>query len=336
MPSVSIRRLIGIIGLVVALATATAIPVGYAVTGYFHESAALGFKARLNAGRVAKYVYAQGSLWRFHRVRLAELIEIEEANEQDRVRQRIYAAPERLVLDDQFVLAWPTFARSAPIVVSGTQVGRIEVEASARPLIVRTGIVAIFGLALAGLSFFLLCRFPLRILDRTMAALERRDEELQAQNYRFETALDNMVQGLCMFDAQKRLVVCNRQYATMYALPAEYAKPGTELRRIIEHRQAHGLWPTELSTDTTNRLLAILPKPESSWYETVDLPDGRVIALSCRHMKGGGWIAVHDDITERTRAEAARLRPRRRPSSCASRSAQRRWPTAPRRPSSPR
>ena len=55
-------------------------------------------------------------------------------------------------------------------------------------------------------------------------------------------ALDYMSQGLCMFDAAERIVVCNRQYLLMYQLPPEAVKPGCTLRELTEHGQQTGLF----------------------------------------------------------------------------------------------
>ncbi len=66
------------------------------------------------------------------------------------------------------------------------------------------------------------------------AKLERAREEIHTQNMRFDTALNNMSQGLCMFDADQRVVVCNERYARMYGLSPENVKPGTTLRQIVE------------------------------------------------------------------------------------------------------
>jgi len=64
---------------------------------------------------------------------------------------------------------------------------------------------------------------------------------VQLQNIRFNAALNNMSQGLCMFDGDKRLVVCNERYARLYALPAELLEPGTSHEAIIKHRVASGI-----------------------------------------------------------------------------------------------
>src|SRR5436309_2903882 len=66
-------------------------------------------------------------------------------------------------------------------------------------------------------------------------------EQLRLQNLRFDAALANMGEGLCMFDGEKRLVVCNDRYAKLYQLPPELLQVGTPHGAIIAHRVAHGI-----------------------------------------------------------------------------------------------
>jgi NO-binding membrane sensor protein with MHYT domain len=69
----------------------------------------------------------------------------------------------------------------------------------------------------------------------------QREEELRVQNLRFETALRHMSQGLCMFDAEKRLAVCNDRYARLYRLPPDLLRVGTPHDVIIAHRVSNGV-----------------------------------------------------------------------------------------------
>ena len=71
---------------------------------------------------------------------------------------------------------------------------------------------------------------------RQLSERESATSQLMIQNARFNAALNNMTQGLCMFDADRRLVVCNEPYARMYALPPELLKVGTPHKTIIAHR----------------------------------------------------------------------------------------------------
>src|SRR3954451_4042928 len=63
-----------------------------------------------------------------------------------------------------------------------------------------------------------------------------------SQNRHLITAVDNMSQGLNMFDAQGRIVLVNRRYLDMYGLSHEAVKPGCSLRELIQHRKDTGLF----------------------------------------------------------------------------------------------
>ena len=77
-------------------------------------------------------------------------------------------------------------------------------------------------------------------LEQQNMLLKAQEEKLRAQNVQLDAALNNMAQGLAMFDAEQRLVICNKRYAEMYGLSPEQVKPGTPLREILEHRIANG------------------------------------------------------------------------------------------------
>ena len=62
----------------------------------------------------------------------------------------------------------------------------------------------------------------------------RRNEHL------LHTVLDNMEQGVLMFDAGARLVFCNRHYLKMYGLSRTLAVPGCSLRDLLRHRTQIG------------------------------------------------------------------------------------------------
>jgi diguanylate cyclase (GGDEF)-like protein len=135
-------------------------------------------------------------------------------------------------------------------------------------------------------------------------ALEQRESELERQNMRFEAAVNNMWQGLCMFDADKRLVICNEDYARMYKLPPELVRPGTSINEIFAARLAAGVHPAGGSPDTYfNRRLAVVENPHDN-IDEVELQDGRVIAVRHHPMPDGGWVATHIDVTEQRRNEA--------------------------------
>jgi diguanylate cyclase (GGDEF)-like protein len=136
--------------------------------------------------------------------------------------------------------------------------------------------------------------------DRTLA-LRQREEQLSAQNLRFDAALNNMSQALLMFDSQARLVISNSRYQEMYGLSSEIVKPGCLLRELLEHRRRDGTFAGDPDSYIENVMSAIAEG--KTWGQLTELPDGRTIAVINHPMAGGGWVATHEDITERRRAE---------------------------------
>jgi diguanylate cyclase (GGDEF)-like protein len=138
---------------------------------------------------------------------------------------------------------------------------------------------------------------------RMEAALAQSNRELEAQNRRFDTAMNNISQGLCFFDGNQRLIVCNHRYIEMYRLPEEIVRPGMTLREIVEHRFTAGSCP-EMTAEqylAWRDNVAVSNKPSDS---TVKLKDGRTFAIHHEPMPDGGWVATHQDITVQCHAEA--------------------------------
>ena len=128
---------------------------------------------------------------------------------------------------------------------------------------------------------------------------------LKLHNERMRIALNNMSQGLCMFDGSERLVVCNRPYMEMYKLTPDIAAPGRTLASLLEFRIANGTFSREPGNTGAN-----WPSAMASGKTTtteVKSHDGRSICVVNRPMAGGGWVATHEDITERRGAERERV-----------------------------
>jgi diguanylate cyclase (GGDEF)-like protein/PAS domain S-box-containing protein len=117
----------------------------------------------------------------------------------------------------------------------------------------------------------------------------------------FEIALNNMSQGLCMFDADANLLVCNERYLEMYGLSRDVVAPGVNLRAILLHRKERGNFAGDPEI-YVKELLAATAKGDVH-TQLVQSGDGRTISIVNGAMANGGWVATHEDITERTRAE---------------------------------
>jgi len=116
-----------------------------------------------------------------------------------------------------------------------------------------------------------------------------------------EVTLENTAHGLCMFDASHRLIVCNRRYAEMYGLSAEQTKPGTLLRSILEARIATGNTPEAAQEYIDKRLAAVTRNVP--YYAVNEFRNGRVVSVTVQPISEGGWVAIHQDITDRRRDE---------------------------------
>ncbi len=279
----NIRRLVGGIGLLIVLLIAGGVPAGYFVVGFHDATDALTFKARLSANRAAKHIFVHERLWQYQHVRLAELIEFPVDN-GEQIRQRIIDPDGTVVLQEAGSLAGPLQKVRVPIKVAGEIVAWLDAETSFRPLLVRTGYVAAITCMLGVVAWLIVIVLPLRVLDQTLL-------KLSMQSSRFQAALDNMTQGLCMFDTNDRLVVHNRRFGEMFGTPA----PNTAVAELLANStpQDHGAG-----------LLFALPGPMLRRDGSVhELPDGRVIQVSRQAMPGGGWVATYEDITERRRSQ---------------------------------
>jgi diguanylate cyclase (GGDEF)-like protein len=136
-----------------------------------------------------------------------------------------------------------------------------------------------------------------------LAALDVRDAELSEQNRLFNAAMAKMSQGLCMFDQDQKLLVCNDRYTEMYGLSHDLSRPGTPFRTIIESRIANGLYVGDNAEAYLDERLASAREAVRN-TRLHELSDGRIIAITHEPMEGGGWVATHDDVTRLRRIEA--------------------------------
>ncbi|GAA0605054.1 hypothetical protein GCM10009416_48240 [Craurococcus roseus] len=132
----------------------------------------------------------------------------------------------------------------------------------------------------------------------------KRDEErLREQHRRLDAALTHMSHGLAMFDAERRLVVCNRRLLEMYGLPDGLGACGTPLRALVEASIARGNHPNLsaefIIADYEARLSG--SEPGTAFAR---LGDGRSIEMSYQPLAGGGAVVTFEDVSERRRAEA--------------------------------
>ncbi len=132
----------------------------------------------------------------------------------------------------------------------------------------------------------------------------RNEESLREQNLLFDAALNNMSQGLCMFDAEGRLIVCNERYIELFDADRNLIRPGVTMEQIFADGVRRGLY-TETVEDLIARRLELLAKGKPVAFDR-PLADGRTIEMSICPLANGGWVGTYEDISERRRVEAER------------------------------
>ena len=126
---------------------------------------------------------------------------------------------------------------------------------------------------------------------------------LRHRNRQLRTAIDSMAQGMCMFDAAERLVVCNTQYYEMYGLTPDDVKVGATLSEVLDRRVAKGTFSRD-PQQYRKEFLAGVREGRTMVHEVKSR--GRLLLVTNHPMKGGGWIGTHEDITELRQAAVQR------------------------------
>jgi PAS domain S-box-containing protein len=137
-----------------------------------------------------------------------------------------------------------------------------------------------------------------------LCAREQAEARLREQKLHLDTALQYMAQGLCMYDADGRLVICNERYLQIYGLSDDVAKPGITIREVLEERTKTGTFIGDAKQSASETMAEIAEGKSSN--RVLGLPDGRLIRTIRRPMPGGGWVSTQEDISEQRRTETER------------------------------
>jgi len=202
----------------------------------------------------------------------------------------------------------PVFAEGKPVAVVATYVDQTERQHQFYASFLKTAAVLSLLTCLAfgipTVAWYRRTKEKLAADRRVVDSIRRGDllaEEAKAQHQRLEATLTNMPHGLCMFDAQKSLVMCNARYTALYNLPPHIVQPGTPLREIIDYRQRMGTAPLQFPNYATHDGIHFT-EGNNNVFE-FELEDGRTIRINHLPLSGGGYIATHEDVTESIRAE---------------------------------
>src|SRR5262249_22186235 len=206
--------------------------------------------------------------------------------------------------------------QSAPLQVSSRMDGRERLLSFRRvphfPLIITVGIETTaaladwrdqtkFVVAAGGVSALLFIGIILLITRQMSFENEASSRRLALEKQRLDFAVDNMTQGLLVFDARERVVVRNQRYLDMFNLSPKVVKPGMTFRELMAYRKRLGSFAgdvDEYCTDYTNANR--LGEVRRSFAVATD---GRSSLIVNQPLADGGWVATLEDITEQKRAE---------------------------------
>jgi diguanylate cyclase (GGDEF)-like protein/PAS domain S-box-containing protein len=151
----------------------------------------------------------------------------------------------------------------------------------------------------AGISALLIVAILFLMIRQVSRQHRHAQRHLALKEQRLDTAVNNLSQGLTLFDAQERLVVCNQRYIEMYGLSPDKIRVGTSFRDVMLHRNE----VRSLHGDPEEARTRILDNIAQGKIIVARTPNGRSVQITHRPVPGGGWVTTHEDITERRRSE---------------------------------
>ncbi|HMI11625.1 MAG TPA: diguanylate cyclase, partial [Bradyrhizobium sp.] len=203
----------------------------------------------------------------------------------------------RSPVDDQDRLGSAAELSQFPIVVvATTTVSAALADWRAQTKFLITGAV-LSALAIAFILFLIV-----RQMNRQNQDSQRR---LEAEKQRLDTALNNMTQGLVLYDASGHIVICNQRYIDMYKLSTEVVKPGCHFYDLIRHRKATGSFDGDVDAFCSNIERNVA---RGKVTHSILQSAGRAVLIVNKPLAQGGWVATIEDITERQNLEQERDR----------------------------
>jgi diguanylate cyclase (GGDEF)-like protein/PAS domain S-box-containing protein len=151
-----------------------------------------------------------------------------------------------------------------------------------------------FLIMIASLSVLLIAGLLLLVVRKL-----QRQHRLEKQ--RLDTAVNNIPQGLVVYDETAHVTVCNRRYIEMFGLSPEVIGPGSTMQELIAHRKQTGSFDGDV-----NEFCAAIIREVSLGKVTnqiTEAPGGRAIQIINQPLEAGGWVATIEDVTERKVAE---------------------------------
>ncbi|MBR0753964.1 PAS-domain containing protein [Bradyrhizobium jicamae] len=144
--------------------------------------------------------------------------------------------------------------------------------------------------------------YTARARDAAMDERDKFSDKYQATKWQLSAAINTMPQGIIMLDARMDVLAINDRYRKLYDLPATIVA-GASLEAILQHRVKSGLFIGDVAAYLAAIQARIAKRAPGA--DEITLSDGRIIGITEQAMDGGGWVAVHEDVTEQRLNERA-------------------------------
>jgi diguanylate cyclase (GGDEF)-like protein/PAS domain S-box-containing protein len=162
-----------------------------------------------------------------------------------------------------------------------------------------------FMIAIAVLSALVIAFVLFLIIRQVTRQNQESRQRLGLQKQQLDTALNNMTQGLVLYDASARMILCNRRYIDMYGLSTDIVKPGCRFRDLIQHRQDTGSFDGD-GDEFCSTIMRNIAQGKVT-HTTLE-SGGRSCLIVNKPLAQGGWVATIEDITERQNLQQERDR----------------------------
>ena len=204
------------------------------------------------------------------------------------------------------------FLDNAPVVAAVLPMGSLPllIEASSTEAEVLAGwrqqrLWVMAGGVFASLGALIVLRlFSTQIhrLEASRSSLAAKNVEVETAHRQLDAALSNIPQGLCFFDGNHRLIFSNHRYGEIYGLATEATESGATAAEMFD-RCCDAIGIINHTPSEYLKSIEDAARNHESGHSTIELKDGRIIAVQQQPMPDGGFVATHEDITERRRAE---------------------------------
>ena len=150
-----------------------------------------------------------------------------------------------------------------------------------------------------------LCVFVIALIVTSIVRLLLKHQlshrRLAVERRELSVAVNNIPQGLVLYDDSARVTVCNQRYIEMFGLSPDVAKPGCSMHDLISHRKETGSFEGDVGEFCASIIRNVALGKVT--HQIAEAADGRAILIVNQPLEAGGWVATIEDVTERKRAD---------------------------------